>query len=90
MCLPGRCIATRATRTKESIALLLLRLFASAGMCLQSRCLEMNYSCSQASYHIMFMDIWIEKDELETGFFVRKGVTLAVQRIEFVSDRVSY
>jgi hypothetical protein len=46
-----RCVATRAAWTTENTPLLLLRAFASAVMCLPSRCLPMNYSGFQASRH---------------------------------------
>jgi hypothetical protein len=54
ICLPHRYLATLAARTTENTVLLLLRAFASAGMCLASRCLAMNYSAFQASCHNTF------------------------------------
>jgi hypothetical protein len=48
-----RCLATSAARTTENTAVLLLRAFVSAGMCLRSRCLAMNYFGFQASVKIL-------------------------------------
>jgi hypothetical protein len=53
MCLPDRCVASRAAWTTENTALLLLCVFVSAGMCLPSCCLAMNYSSFQVSCHSM-------------------------------------
>jgi hypothetical protein len=50
---PFRRLATSATWATEKTALLLLRAFASVRMCLPNRCLAMNYSCFQVSYHNM-------------------------------------
>jgi hypothetical protein len=54
MCLPHGCVTTSAGLTTENTALLLLRAFASAGICLPSRCLAMNYSGFQASCRNIF------------------------------------
>jgi hypothetical protein len=54
MCLPHRCVATIAALTKENTALLWLRAFASAGMCLPSCCLAINCSGFHASCHTAF------------------------------------
>jgi hypothetical protein len=51
ICLPRRCVATSDARTTENTALLLLRAFASAVICLASWCLAINYSGFQASCH---------------------------------------
>jgi hypothetical protein len=51
MCLAHRCVATSAVRTTENTTLLLLRTFASAGMCLPSLWLAIKYSAFQASCH---------------------------------------
>jgi hypothetical protein len=51
MCLPHLWLVTTAAMTTENTAFLLLRAFASAGMCLQSCCLAINYSDFQASCH---------------------------------------
>jgi hypothetical protein len=48
ICLPYRCLATRAVQTT---ALQLLPALSSTVTCLPSCCLAMNYSCSQASCH---------------------------------------
>jgi hypothetical protein len=50
MFLPQRCIATNAVLATENIALLLLREFTSAGICLLSRCVAMNYPGFQTSH----------------------------------------
>jgi hypothetical protein len=55
MCLAHRCVATNAVLTTENTALLLLPAFASAGMCLPSHCLAVNYSSFQAHVTIWFM-----------------------------------
>jgi Na+-transporting NADH:ubiquinone oxidoreductase subunit NqrF len=49
MCLLHYWVAMSAMLTTEDTPLLLLRALASAGMCLPSHCLAMNYSGSQAS-----------------------------------------
>jgi hypothetical protein len=48
-----RCVATCAARTTENTAHLLLGAFASAGMCLPSRCLATNYSGFQTCQNIV-------------------------------------
>jgi hypothetical protein len=52
MCLPHSCVATRAARITENTDS-----FASTEMCLQSRCLTMNYFGFQVSCHILDHDI---------------------------------
>jgi hypothetical protein len=59
MGLPHRCIATSAALTTENTALLLLRAYASVGMCLPNRCLEMNYSGSRVSRHNIHLSKWL-------------------------------
>jgi hypothetical protein len=54
-CLPDRCVATRAALTTENVAVLLLCVFTSAGICVLSRCLTMNYSGVQTSCHNIFI-----------------------------------
>jgi hypothetical protein len=53
MCIRHRCIATSAALTTEKTALLLLREFASVGMCLPNRCLAVDHSGFHASCHNM-------------------------------------
>jgi hypothetical protein len=77
MCLPHRCVATSAALTTEITALLLLRTFASAGMCLPIRRLLMYYTGFQASCHNM---IWrYELNLLEYDLlpgFVNTGINI--------------
>jgi hypothetical protein len=56
MCLPHSCVATRAARTAENTAVLLLRAFPSAGVCLPSLCLAVNYFSFHASCHNI---VWV-------------------------------
>jgi hypothetical protein len=51
-CLPRHGIASVPALTTENTALLLLRVFASAGMCLPSRCPAMNYSGVMSQYYL--------------------------------------
>jgi hypothetical protein len=65
MCLRHNCLQTNDTMTTEITALLFLREFAAAGMCLPSRCLANDNAGFQASYHniqnckFTFRFIWV-------------------------------